>query len=261
MIRRVGRQDGIGRFKCEAPRGGDRRGFLHTTRRDRAMGDEDDTSATSAGKLAPEQKLPEEMARARALIEAAANPGSRGRTPLDQLILDLARARPRWDDEAQDPKANRECLIGYLEAFHAFLVRYDLNGAADLTWPLAQAVGALRDLQEGKAASWLKPVSFLGTHASARHEMVRRALLAAAADRYLQAGLGLELGCKEIGAVAGVPWRKIEGWRKQILREDEKRALGEEREEFERRRAWFADKSPADLPDIVRIALEGPKVD
>jgi hypothetical protein len=91
--------------------------------------------------------------------------------------------------------------------------------------------------------------------------MVRRALLAAAADRYVQAGLGLELGCKEIGAVAGVPWRTIEGWRKQILREDEKRASDEERAWFEHYCAWFADKSPSDLPDIVRIAIKGPKVD
>jgi hypothetical protein len=185
-----------------------------------------------------------------------------GQTPLDQLILDLARARPRWDDDVQDPdEARRGCLIGYLEVFHAFLARHDLNGAADLTWPLAQAVGALRDLREGKAASWLKPVSFDGTRKSPRHEMVLRALLAAAADRYLQAGLELELGCKEIGAVAGVPWRTIEGWRKQILREDAKRASDEEREEFKRQRAWFADKSPADVPHHVRIAVEGPKVD
>jgi hypothetical protein len=225
------------------------------------MGDEDDTNAASAGKLTPEQELQlqEDLARVRALREAAANPGIRDRPPLDQLILDLVRARLLWDD-AQDPEAQRECFIGYLEAFHAFLVRHGLNGAADLTWPLAQAVGALRDLREGKAAPWLKPVSF-GTRITARPEMVRRALLAAAADRYFQAGLRLELGCKEIGAVVGVPWGTIEGWRKQILREDEKRSSDEERELFEHYRAWFADKSPADLPGIVRIAVEGPKVD
>jgi hypothetical protein len=245
------------------PRGGDRRGFCHTTRSERAMGDDDDTGADAPSKFTPEQeqRLRKETARRNALREAAANPGIVGETPFDQLLLDLARARPRWDDDAQDPKAKRDCLIEYLEAFHAFLVRHGLNGAADLTWPLAQAVGALRDLQGEKAASWLKPVSREGTRMSARPEMIRRALLAAAADRYVQAGLGLELGCKEIGAVVGVPWRTIEGWRKQILREDEKRASDEERQAFEFFRTRFADEPPAEVPHYVRKAIEGPKVD
>jgi hypothetical protein len=224
----------------------------------------DDNEAGGENKLAPEQeqKLREAVARAQDLRAAAADPGFVVQTPFDRLLLDLARARPRWDDDAPDPdEARRGCLIEYLEAVHAFLDRHDPTGAADLTWPLAQAVGALEDLKRGVVAPWLKPRSFQGTRMSPRSGMVLRALLAAAADRYEQAGLGLELGCKEIGAVAGVPWRTIEGWRKQILREDDKRASDAERAWFERCRARFADKSLADLPDIVRIAIKGPKVD
>jgi hypothetical protein len=96
------------------------------------MADDNDTSAASGNKpLTPEQeqRLREDLTHARDRREAAAKPGIKGQTPLDQLLLDLARARPRWDDDAQDPEAKRECLIGYLEAFHAFLDRHDRTGA------------------------------------------------------------------------------------------------------------------------------------
>jgi hypothetical protein len=219
-------------------------------------GRDDNESGGEDKPLTPEQeqRLRQEIARAEALVEAAAKPGFIGQEPLDQWLLEQARACTLW--ATGTPEGKRAALIAYATAsVHLIRALYP-HDPARLCAPWVGLTAGLQDLAHDVTAAWLKPSNPQGTSQSSRQEMARRALLAAAAEQYRRAGFTLDVACEDVGRAAGVDAEHIRGWRKRLLRTDDLQATRDERDWFGRWCAMLAGRAPAEIVTAVREALE-----
>ena len=200
-----------------------------------------------------ERLLREEMIRVAVFRQTCLDPKSRGNDAHDQLMLDLFRARSIWD--SHDGAQQRLSIVAYIDAFRNWVRRLSPNDCGDLCLPLVELAGAIKDLNFGVTASWLRADHVGGTRRDPRTTAWRRAVLAAGVEQYMRAGLSIEHGCQEIGQATGVKPSKIKEQRKRIVRGGDKGASRDECADFDRLSVFFADVPPAAIPGLIEFAL------